>query len=451
MADQKKPHEMTFVEFAEAVRPSGAVNRFPKIGPGADVYSYSVYMNGPLVSMLPADAREHLFKDVSVHALTEKLGLSWLNPRDNMRVAELAATRHSWMAAVLEASLTREELAPEVSEDYTQLTNGMTHPWISSELKTQMELSKHLKPALALAGIGRDVIPQETSVGRVVAQDPHFTMQTNGDGEIVTHENRRLKDLPAVGDDVAVTYYRGNGQVFNVHEKVKVSAPFVDPQTKDLAVMLETDGAAPSVVLFNSVGGYAKFVHAHGLKESLIETAMDARQASPKLVTPIPPRELITPPYLDKKSGCLAFDYREHGSTYTALFGSAMAMSTRARDFGLSARAIATAQTLEAQQQRAGQAGLNVEASETRLRADLKAKGIENFVDTGISGRQYVGRIIAVSPLHVAQDTGRGVVAIHDVRTLDKAPALNDRLTVKFEGGRGQVTDMVKDGKDLGR
>lgn len=451
MATTKKPHEMTFAEFAEAVKPSGAVNRFPKIGPGADVYSYSVYMNGPLVQMLPVDAREHLFKDVSVHALTEKLGLSALNPRDNMKVAELVATRSAWMSAVLEASMNREERSEEVSQDYTLLTNGMTHPWIAKELAAQQELSKKLKPALALAGVNKDVIPQETSVGRVVAQDGNFTMQANKDGEIVTHENRRLNGLPAVGEEVAVTYYRGSGQVFNVQEKVQVSPPFVDPQTEDLAVMLESEGTAPQVILFNSMDGFAKFVRAHGLDEKLIETAMDTRKASPKTVANLPPRELITPPYVDKSSGCLALDYKEHGATYTALFGSAQAMASRAREFGLGARAIASAQTLEAQQDRAGKIGLNVEASEAKIRAELTAKGLTQFVESAVNGRHYMGRIVAVSSLHVAQDTGRGVVAIHDVRTLDKAPALDDRLTVKYEGGRGQVTDMVKGSKDLGR
>ena len=36
----KKPAEMSFAEFADAMKPTGAVNRFPAIGAGNDVYSY---------------------------------------------------------------------------------------------------------------------------------------------------------------------------------------------------------------------------------------------------------------------------------------------------------------------------------------------------------------------------------------------------------------------------
>ena len=93
----KKPHEMTFSEFAESVRPSGAVNRMPQLGTGQEVLTYSVYMNGPAAEELSGDAQEHHYRDVMLHALTEKLGLNPEAFRDNLKVAELVATRSAWM------------------------------------------------------------------------------------------------------------------------------------------------------------------------------------------------------------------------------------------------------------------------------------------------------------------------------------------------------------------
>jgi hypothetical protein len=53
--------------------------------------------------------------------------------------------------------------------------------------------------------------------------------------------------------------------------------------------------------------------------------------------------------------------------------------------------------------------------------------------------------------MHVAQDVGRRQIVVHDIRSLDKAPDVGDRLNIRFKDGRGAVTDMVKAGKDLGR
>lgn len=457
----KKPFEMTFEEFAAAVRPSGAVNRFPPIGAGFDVFSYTVYMNGPLASALPVHSREHTFKDVTLHALTEKLKLSPESARDNLKVAELVALRSSWMSAVLESSVLQPS-SERIVDDYTLLTNGMTHPWITGELQKQRALSSKLQPMLAraAANIGnalKDVVPYETSVGMVVAQDLDFTVQQTTDGEVVTHENRRLNTLPVVGSKVMVSYYRGSGQVVNSLENVKISPPFIDANSSDLAVRLEDGEGVAQVILFNSISGFEKFVKAHALSPDLVRQAMDVREAMPKVAEPVPSRELVASPYLDKKSGCLAIGYKEHGVEYSALFSSAGEMASLAKNFDLGPNAIAKARALEASSR--GKSSVSEVAdrddwkersSDTDLRADLVAMGHAD-IQQRVNGSSYVGKVVAERPLHVAQHIGRGTVVIHDLRTLDKVPAVGDTLTVKYENGRGRVTDMAKADKDMGR
>ena len=87
----KTPAEMSFAEFANAVKPSGAVNRFPSIGVGVDVYSYSVYMNGPLAAELPEHAREHAF-------------ISYWPPPANSQGLRLAVKDHAVVPASQQAS-----------------------------------------------------------------------------------------------------------------------------------------------------------------------------------------------------------------------------------------------------------------------------------------------------------------------------------------------------------
>ena len=458
----KTPAEMSFAEFAEAVKPSGAVNRFPSIGVGVDVYSYSVYMNGPLAAELPEHAREHAFKDVTLHALTEKLQLDSGSARDNLKVAELVALRGSWMSAVLEASVGQTRPSAQVSEDYALLTKGMAHPWIAAELKTQRELSSKLQSVLARAALAsshklKDVIPKETSIGRVVAQDLDFTVQQTNEGEMVTHENRRLNAMPTMGSEIMVSYYRGIGQVVNSLENVKVSPLFVDPVSGDLAVVLEDGKGVEQVVLFNSLASFDMFVKAHGVESDLVRQAMDARQASPKPVTPVPERELVKAPYVDARSGCLAVDYKEGGVVYSALFRNAREMMSLANEFDLGAKAIAASKALEVGRWGGSTVAeievlseLEENTSEAALFAELERLGHQDLQDAA-EGVSYFGKVVATAPLHVAQHIGRGVVVIHDLRSLDKAAALGDLLTVKFDKGRGQVTDMVKADKDLGR
>lgn len=363
----KQPYEMPFAEFAAAVRPSGAVNRLPQIGRGDPVLSYSVYMNGPAAKELPASAQEHLFRDVMVHALTDKLGLDSKSFRDNMKVAELVATRSAWMTAVLESSVDRSadrftrgaqarELPAEVVRDYEMLSegSGLGHPWMQAQIRTQLALSKNLRPAIdaaeqAVGGPVKERVPREVESGKIVSQNLDFTVQQIGDGEVVAHENRRLESLPELGKDVTVTYYRGQGQVVENTRELKMSEPYIEKSSGDLAVsLLGKQGEVKEVVLFNGVSSFAQFVTDHKLDSSLVEKALDARAATPK-VQPVerkPERSPASDIYFDKKQEALAYDFVENGRKHTVLFSGPEAVASKANEYGLSADQVKQADTL---------------------------------------------------------------------------------------------------------
>jgi hypothetical protein len=360
------------------------------------------------------------------------------------------------MTAVLESSIGQGVQSEQVIEDYTLLSDGMKHPWIAAELDKQRELSRKLGSTLARAGVAKDVIPRETSLGVVVAQDFDFTIQQTKEGEVVTHENRRMQELPKVGDDVMVTYYRGTGQVVPSLEKAVISEAFIDPETEDLAVSVSDGKGNKQVVLFNGMISFDRFVKAHDLDMAMVQRAMDVRAATLKSIHELPLRKLVKSPYIDLASGCLAVDYMEKDSTYTAMFPSAEVMASLAKEFDLGAKAIAMGYSLEDHHQLDIRAGKQLrtivpETSEQTLRGIVTQKGYESIETSGTSDKQYLGKVVAATAMHVAQETGRKNIVIHDVRTLDKAPAIGDQLSVKFKNGRGVVTELVKPGQDLGR
>lgn len=457
---RKKPHEMSFIEFTQAIKPSVAVNRFPSMGQSKDMYSYTVYMTAPLTALLPKDAQSRDFSDVTLHALTEKMNLNPGSARDNLKVAEIVAVRDVWMSSVLDASIGHNiAWTKEVLHDYELLTDGMSHPWIVSELNKQRELSAKLAPALALAGIKKDRIPGEVSVGLVVAQDEDFTMQKTFGGEVVTHENRRLNSFPAMNSEVTVSYYRGVGQVVNSLENVKVSAPFIDPASQDLALMLDSGKDAPQVMLFRSISGFNTFAKSHALGDDIVFDAMKVLEFAAKALDITPIRELVKAPHLDEKSGCLAIEYKERGAVFTALFKDAKTLASLAKEFGLGTKAISQAQSVESRLK----SGLssehiamlnnqNTQSSLNDIHSDLKRAGFVQFSPSAEEGRTYLGKVVGVSALHVAQDIGRRVVIIHDARSLDKAVEIGDMLDVKFKDGRGKVSkDIDKSANGLGR
>lgn len=452
----KKPGEMTFGQFASAMMPSGAVNRFPKVGAVSDVYTYSVYMNGPLATLLPKHAQQHEFKDLPLHALTEKLGLNKANARDNLKVGEMLGLRSSWQMAVLEHSM-GNQLSDAVHNDYALLADGLDHPWIQAELEKQKGLQSKLQPALLLAGIPKDIIPNEISVGKIVARDSNFTFQKTTDGEVVTHENRRLAGEPQIGIETTVSYYRGTGQVVPSLEKLKVSEPFIDPVSSDLAIMIEDGKGLEQVVMFNSMASFGKFVAVHGLDKSMVEKAIKAREESPELDT-VGSRKVLREPFHDKATDCIVVEYEERGAKYSAMVRNADELASMAKEFNLSAFDIAVAQKID--EQRFGKLDMDqiknitrstTELSELELRKALKTLDVNmSNIGTPENGRVYLGPMIAKSDFHVAQSIGRGNVVIYDVRNLDKAVERDEVANIHYEANRGRVTVIEKQGVGKG-
>jgi len=450
---------MTFVEFANEMRPSGAVNRVTLPGMETDSISYSAYMNGPGAADLPMDAQEYVFKDVMVNALTEKMGLDPMSFRDNLKMAEIVATRGAWMAAVIDSAIELSvPLSPAVIEDYNLLANSetaMEHPWIAAEIEKQMALSMGLPLVLeaasqAMGGVAvKDRAPAEVAVGKVLSQNQDFTVQQTKSGEVVTHENRRLQALPPLGSETSVTYYRGNGQVVASLENMKVSKPFVDLVTMDLGVVVSNGKGKDQTVLFNSMSGFRDFVQVHGLDQGLIPMAMEVREATPKIeeIQAVPVREVVGLPYIESESRCLAIDYTENGVQHSALFGSLQAMQGCAKDFSLSAAMLSEAVKLEGGR---GVTVSDIAESKAAIGLQLHELGVSS-ASGAVDGKMYVGKVIAETNLHVAQDVGRGEVVVHDLRNLDKVVCKGERMTAKYQNGRGQVAEVDREGVGLSR
>ncbi len=328
----------------------------------------------------------------------------------------------------------------------------MVHPFIQTELEAQKRASKGLPPLLEevskkMGVLVSDLAPEEVSVGRVVSQNEGFTVQQTKNGEIVTHDNRRLEAIPMVGAEITVSYYKGSGQVVETLENVKASAPFIDRESGDLAIQLTDSKGREQMVLFNSFLGFDKFLKVHGLDEALMDQAMDARRATPKLVAPTPKRDVVGV-YMEVESGCLAIDYTEDGVKYSALFADAKGMTAHAAEFGLSSSQIATARALEVSGRNVGRA--EAETAMADLLAKVNALPDVQKIDAPINGRPYTGKVVAASSLHVAQHVGGGNIVVHDLRNLDKVPEDGEMFKVKYTNGRGKV-DLARANEGLQR
>lgn len=444
----KQAHEMSFQEFAESANLSAGVNRWPQVGASADVVSYTVYMNGQTAEMLPESAREHEFRDVLLYPLTEKLGLDPHSVRDNTKVAELLALRHSYMTAVLEASSVNHQHSAGTLADYELLSEKMMHPFIRAAIEKQRELGGLLRPVMQQAEqtFGTAVSERAAagvSRGAVVSQNEAFTVQDVGGGRVVAHENSRLEQLPAIGENVVVTYYRGKGQVIDNIESLTMSSPFVDPKTGDLAVGLHDEASRypkglKRVVLFNSIASIAEFSIENGLGQDFVTKAMDVRAAIPKRMPAKPPRALVGEPFIDVDSNAIAFQYREGAVTYTAVFGSPTELLGHAVAMGASASFVETVNTL------APKANLSLAVREVQSWEEASAIAREKVGDSAqrpnVTIGRYTGPVVAVTELHVVQDLGRGAAMVHDKRALDKIPMPGERLAIAYRSGRGEVT-----------
>ena len=446
----KPVHEMGFQEFVDHAQPSSGMNRWPQLAAAQDVVSYSVYMNGEIVEWLPQGVREHEFRDVLLHPLTEKLGLDSHSLRDNLKVAQLLALRHTYMSCVLEASLV-VLLSQETQTDYERLADSMSHPVIQAAVVEQQRLNGLLPSVMQQAEqvLGtplEDKAAAGVSRGAVISQNEAFSVQDIGGGQVIAHENSRLQQLPTLGKEVIVAYYRGQGQVIEEIQSLAISEVYVDPASKDLAVKLyagssQNDADVKRVVLFHSIALVAEFAAENQLGQDFVIKAMDVRAAQPKPPATRAERKIIGEPFIDASSGLPAFFYQEQALTYTAVFNTIAELKEHAQAMAapvsfrqalaqLVSQIIPTNQVLPGHEAKSWQAAEQIarQANSTQVQqANL------------INGR-YVGPVLAVLDLHVVQDLGRGSAVIHDKRQLDKVPMAGERLAIHYRAGRGEVT-----------
>jgi hypothetical protein len=417
------------------------MNRWPQMGQAKEVVSYTVNMNGDEAAQLPDAARDHEYRDVAIHALTEKLGLDPHSFRDNVKVAELLALRHAYLSTILEASIPHT-IAPEISEEYNAVSDAFNHPWLREQIQAQRTYETTLQPVLeeaarAVGPLHGERAAAGVSHGSIVSQNENFTIQSLGNGVVVAHENRRLDHVPQIGDDVTVAYYRGTGQVIANMQELRIGEPYVDQSTTDLAVNLaDASGTVKQVVMFNSMAMLNEFATEHQLGRAFVIAAMDAREAAPKQTQAEPTREPVGEPYLDVATGRLAVDYAENSMRYTAIYAGADELSKSPLGAKLSPEHAAKA---------------NAIGEQIRQQADeMTATRSLNLVRTVTTGKTvkepatqsglYVGTAIADTGVHVVQDRGRNEVVVHDKRRLDKVPVVGESFTVEYRNGRGEVS-----------
>lgn len=408
----KPIHEMLFTEFVDSIRPTGGVNRFPPMGQGADVLSYSVYMNGPLANLMPEDSREQHYKDVLLHPLTEKLGLDPTSYRDNMKVAELVSVRDAWMSSVIEATMWRGDKPPamlseEVTHDYELLSHGLTHPWLLEQVATQRILSQKLAPAMVIAATQVNAslterAPDVVNKGQVVSQTPEYTVQlVDADNHVVVaHDNKKLGGIPPIGADIVISYYRGKGQVFpNTHD-LNFSGPFVEPKSGSLGMLVSSkDNTQEQVVLFNSAMEFEKFVGAQGLSYGLVKEAVELKVAAQS-----------------KSVGTVAL-----GSNQPNVVERLAAEVLNAgKQFGIQMDNVKIAQLLEGGRTPDG---------------------------------MYIGKVVGVDDRLglVYQSLGQGKGTVHRLDTLSKMPVIGEVAEITVKNGRGVIADKGVERNGVGR
>lgn len=390
-------HEMRFEDFYAAVRPTGAVNRLPPVGAGEDVLTYSVYMNGALAKELSDGLGEQHYKDVMLHALTEKLGLDSTSYRDNIKVAEIVAIRNAWMSTVLEATMQRDNqavnLSDEITHDYELLTKGLSHPVLLEQVEAQRAMSKNLAPALRDAEQRANApltqrVPDVVNKGVILSQNMDFTVQSIGGREVVTHENNKLGVVPPIGADVTISYYRGQGQVFTNVSELKFNGPFIEQQSGSLGLLISHKDTPRQVLLFNNVMEFEKFVGAQKLPYALVKDAVALKVAAQsKTVGQAAAINSPAPNVVEKM---------------------ATAVLTAGQSYGLKLDTVKVSQMLEG-----GRTPDSLSIG--------KIMGID----------QRLGLVY--------QSLGQGKGTVHRIDTLSKLPEVGEVATINFKNGRGHV------------
>lgn len=180
----KKPYEMTFVEFAEAIRPSWCTSLgsstlssdnpewLTSVWNSADkrgIY-HVIWYNALLKNELPPEAQKYQFDDLSLYPITARLGLNPEIEKDNIKAAILLAVRNAWITAIQHhygqsaTDLPSCTLTNAAAAEYVLLTSGLVHPWIKEQVFQHIE-EQNLKK---LEQAGQAELPVEMS------EDPNW-------------------------------------------------------------------------------------------------------------------------------------------------------------------------------------------------------------------------------------------------------------------------------------
>lgn len=152
----KKPYEMSFAEFAEAIWSGwsiGMANPFKptathsewltSIWDSADKRcTYSTYwINVALKNELPPEAQKYQFDDLSLYPITARLGLDPDSDADNSKAAEVLAIRNAWVTSIQHhfgqsaTAIPSCTLTNAAAAEYVLLTSGLIHPWIQERIR----------------------------------------------------------------------------------------------------------------------------------------------------------------------------------------------------------------------------------------------------------------------------------------------------------------------------
>lgn len=452
-----------FEDFVASVRPVASSNRLPQIPGVGDVVTYQVFLNGAAASKIPAEYQDQRFDDAALHPLTERLGLDSLSFRDNAKVAELVALRSAWMNTVIRALPQRGidpvgvVLPDEVAAEYSQLASGFDHPWIKAQLDAHRLRQHRIAPVLADAAIAHgapvtDRAPETVSAGVILATNEAFTVQATGKGDVVTHDNAQLSRVPAKGDVVTISYYRGQGQVFANTKDLTFSEPYLDDKYNDLAIMVSNAQTGKSeVLLFQGVSAFAHFANAQGLETAVVEKALDVARLKMEKAKEKPVRIPQLPMHLDEATGAIALNFVEHGAVYTALFDSARKVQDLAEQYGIDPKDTRTFDHAKMIETVAAAAPTRQEAliavsrktAEAMLEVDFAGQ-FDVLKDADTDKGRYAGRVIGDTRLHVIQDHGRGTAMLHLKTELDRIPNVGTNHQIIYQGGRGQVTTKTQ-------
>lgn len=187
-----KPYEMSFAEFAEAIRPGWVIsvaNPFKPTTPHSEWLTsiwdstdnrctYSIYwINDALKNELPPEAQEYQFDDLSLFPITARLGLDPESDADNSKAAEVLAIRNAWVTSIQHhygqsaTDTPRYTLTKEASAEYVLLTSGLIHPWIQEII--QRHIAKQNRKKLEQADIANRPVEMSSDPNWPSAQVIH--------------------------------------------------------------------------------------------------------------------------------------------------------------------------------------------------------------------------------------------------------------------------------------